>query len=601
MLAKIKCATPFVLATLLTACGGGGAVNSTPTPPSGNPAPTPAPTPSPTPGTSGANDDLTGVLKSENFRGDGVNASGRFHADGRPVESGAAASGSLSIAYDAATQSYTIRTAGRSATFVPADLVASGSPDFVSFEKIGATSEALTMTRPGTSGPLTYQYVSGGAWERATLSGGVLDFSYDPFTFGVPTPDAALRRTGTGTYSVGLVGARAMDAPYATAGNGTLQVDFGRGSLSSSGVLTSIDVSTGLIKSIGVFFGEADLLSTTNAFSGGFSMDDGKRFTGGWKGRFYGPGSQEVGAVWHLASSDGEVAAGYMLGRGDGSIAPFNSTLTDLSFSEGFAHRFSQLAYTDLGGGTSAAAPASIRSDSAFAVNPDSGQFTYVDGARSISTQFGPTSRVASESTSAVDVYRITDTDGLTYTLTLNKAGAGNPTIALTYASFGHWEKAQGTTTDRLDRWFAWGIRTNGFQIPTGTGHFDGIVRGTAARFNGGEVYSLSGTSRFDMNFSAGSFTGSINPIGTSLANGSTRDFGTFGLVDGVIDVDAGLNANIVDGSNAYLGFFEGALFGPQATELGGSFGFQTEPTNGTISPSSNGAILNGVVVARRP
>jgi len=457
------------------------------------------------------------------------------------------------------------------------------------------------MTRPGTSGPLTYQYVSGGAWERATLTDDVLDFSYDPFTFGIETPDMALRRTGTGTYAVSLVGARAMERPYAMAGSGTMQVDFQQGELSSSGVLTTIDISSGLIKSIGIFFGDAALSSSMNAFSGEFSMDDGKRFTGGWAGRFYGPDSQEVGAVWHLTSSDGEVAAGYMLGREDGSITPFNSTLTQLEFSEGFAHRFSQVAFTDLGNGTSAADQTLLRSDAAFAVDPENSRFTYVDSARGINSQFDSSAHVASESTSAVDVYRITGADGLAYTLTLNKAGASNPTIALTYASFGHWEKAQGVGTDRLDRWFAWGIRTNGFQIPTGSGHFDGIVRGTATLFKGGDVYSLSGTSNFDMDFSASSFTGSLNPIGTSLANGSTRDFGTFGIAGGVIDLDAGLNANIVNASNAYLGFFEGALYGPQATELGGSFGFQTEPSSGAGPSGSSAAILNGVVVAKRP
>jgi len=457
------------------------------------------------------------------------------------------------------------------------------------------------MTQPGTSGPLTYQYVSGGAWERATVTDDVLDFSYDPFTFGVETPDIALRRTGTGTYAVSLVGARTMDLPYAMAGSGTMQVDFQQGELSSSGVLTSIDVATGLIKSIGIFFGSADLSSTMNAFSGEFSMDDGKRFTGGWAGRFYGPDGQEVGAAWHLASSDGEVAAGYMLGREDGSIDPFNNSLTHLEFSEGFAHRFSQIAFTDLGNGTSAADPTLLRSDAAFAVDPENNRFAYVDSARGINSQFDSSAHVASESTSAVDVYRITDADGLAYTLTLNKAGAGNPSIALTYASFGHWEKTQGVSSDRLDRWFAWGIRTNGFQIPTGSGHFDGIVRGTATLFQGGEIYSLGGTSSFDMNFSAGSFTGSLNPIGTSLANGSMRDFGTFGIANGAIDLDAGLTANIVNASNAYLGFFEGALFGPHATELGGSFGFQTEPSTGTGPSGANAAILNGVIVAKRP
>ncbi len=43
--------------------------------------------------------------------------------------------------------------------------------------------------------------------------------------------------------------------------------------------------------------------------SGSFAMDDGTRFTGGWKGRFYGPANQEVGAVWYMSSVGGEYAS----------------------------------------------------------------------------------------------------------------------------------------------------------------------------------------------------------------------------------------------------------------------------------------------------
>ncbi|MBT2188067.1 transferrin-binding protein-like solute binding protein [Sphingobium nicotianae] len=539
-----------------------------------------------------------GILKSETFDNNAANASGRFYADERPVENGQSALGALTIAYDANSQSYTITTAGRTGTFAPANLVVSGSADLIEFQKIGATSESLTLTKPGTTGALTYKYVGGGAWERATLASGVLDFTYDPFTYGAETTDSLVPRSGTGLYAVSLVGARAMEAPFAMAGSGQLQADFLNGSLTSSGVLTSIDVDTGLIKSIGIFFGEAAMSSGVNNFSGNFSMDDGKRFTGSWSGRFYGPAAEEVGAAWSLRSADGEVAAGYMLGRQDATLEGTNMALTQLDYDVTFDHRFSQLSYTDNGGGM-AANPVSLRSDAKLGYTKATDTYLYADSARSISTSFAPTDKVVSESNSALTVYKMTGTDGITYKLSLNKPGAGNPTITLTYASFGHWERAQSAGADRIDRWFAYGLRTNGFQIPTGTGTFSGIIRGTAALMNGGQTYSLSGTSSFAMDFGAGTFTGSLNPIGTSLANGATRDFGTFAFDRGAIDIDAGLSADIVGGGK-YLGFFEGALYGPKATEVGGTFGMQTENTDNGQTPSANAALLNGVIVGTR-
>jgi hypothetical protein len=536
-----------------------------------------------------------GTLQSETFTNDAVNASGQFYADERPVENGRSTSGPLTIAYNAATQSYTISTANRTATFAPADLVVSGSANFTSYEKIGATSEALTLTKPGTSGALTYRYVGGGAWERATIAGSRLDFSYDPFTYGVETPDAALVRSGIGRYAVSLVGARAMEAPFAMAGSGDLQVDFASGSLQSSGVLTSIDVDTGLIQSIGVYFGSATLSSTANAFAGAFFMDDGKRFNGAWGGRFYGPNGEEVGAAWSIASADGEFAAGYLLGRQDASVPGLNTTLTTLTFDDQYDIRFSQVSFTDNGGGVSATGFDSLRSDSQFTYTAATQAFDYVDSARGISTRFMPANLVSAETTSAISVYRMTAPDGLTYKLTLNKAGSGNPSIALTYASFGHWERLQAAGSEKLDRWFSWGIRTNGFQIPTGTASYSGIIRGTGTQFGGGALYALSGTSNLAMNFGTSSFTGTLNPVGTSLVDGATRNFGSFSVTAGAIDLDAGLTGNVVNGSNAYLGFFEGALYGPTGSEVGGNFGFQSDTNS-----DANTVYLNGVTVGTR-
>ena len=513
------------------------------------------------------------------------------------MENGSAARGTLAIGYDAATQSYTVTTAGRTAVFTPADRVESGSSAFTSFEKIGTTSEALTLTRPGTSGELTYRYVGGGAWERGTISGDKLEFTYDPFTYGIQTPVGQLKPSGAGLYAVSLVGARSIEAPFAVAGSGSLQVDFMSGALSSSGVLTSIDVATGLIKGIGIYFGEAAMTSGTTAFSGNFFMDDGKRFTGGWDGSFYGPVGEEVGAAWYLSSADGQVAAGYMLGRESAAVEGLNMSLSAMQFNDSFEHRFSQLSFTDQGNGTAADDVALLRSDAQIDYSAAQASFSYKDASRLIDTTFKPADLDAGASNSNLAVYRITGSDGHSYSLSLNKAGAGNSSIALSYASFGRWQRAQAPGVERLDRWFAWGIRTNGFQIPTGSGQFSGILLGTATGMHGDATYDLTGTSNFAVNFGAGTFTGSLDPIGTSKVDGSQRDFGTFNFARGTLDLNATLAADVVNGSNAYLGFFEGALYGPTATEIGGTFGFQTHSGNGS---DPNAAYISGVTVGKR-
>src|SRR5690606_4620586 len=158
------------------------------------------------------------------------------------------------------------------------------------------------------------------------------DFSYTPFTYGVPTPDAVLPRSGSGGFSVSLVGARQAELPYAMAGSGTMQVDFTRGTLASSGVLTTIDVKTGYVLKIGLYYCAASLLSSANAFSVTFSMHDTSRFTGQWKGRFFGPGIEEVGATWSISNGQGEYGAGYLIGRQDGSVPFYNESLVPIRF-----------------------------------------------------------------------------------------------------------------------------------------------------------------------------------------------------------------------------------------------------------------------------
>ncbi len=421
---------------------------------------------------------------SQTFANAAADESGTFNAGSPVISAHASAAGSFSVSYNATTQSYTVSTGSRTQTFAAADQVTSGSTDFKAYEKsAGNLHESLSLTLPGTSGALQYQYVGGGAWERVTVSNGgnTLDFTYNPFTYGIVTPDANLARTGTGTYSVSLVGARESDLPYAMAGSGTMQVDFAGSKLETAGVLTTIDVGTGLIKGLGIFYGSAQLSSTANNFDGTFSMQDGSRFTGGWKGSFYGPANQEVGAVWYMNTPDGEYAAGWLIGRSDNSVAPYNMSLNTLQFSEAFENRYVQLDFHDNGNGTAAAGSTILRTDGTLQFNAGAQGFAFKDDAN-VSTVFSGANLNAGASTSSLAVYDIVGTGGTPYRLTLLKPGSGNPTIALNYASFGHWQQIQNGVTDASDRWFAWGVRTNAFQIPTGSAHYDGAIAARAPR-----------------------------------------------------------------------------------------------------------------------
>ncbi len=551
-----------------------------------------------------------GPLISQSFVNDAVEQGGRFdNLAPRLVENGYANASSFSIRYDAATQSYTVTNSTRTMTFTAADEVSSGSVDFKAYGKSsGNTADSLSLTTPGTTGALQYRYVGGGAWESIVADGTARDFSYTPFTYGVATPDANLQRSGGGGFAVSLVGARQSELPYAMAGSGTMQVDFTRGTLSSSGVLTTIDVKTGYILRIGIYYGSAGLSSSANAFAGAFSMHDTTRFTGQWAGRFYGPNNEEVGATWSISNEDGEFGAGYLIGRQDGSVPLYNDSLVPIRFSEDFGapqdrggysmlagSRYSEAAFHDNGNGTAAADSDMVRGDNILRYDADTGSFTYLDDVEEINTRFSPGSLNASASNAAVSVYELA-LGGTNYRLTLLKPGAENPDIALTYTSYGRWQQMQGSTADARDRWFAWGVRTNAFQIPTGTGHFDGLLVGTGTTTNGGAQYSLTGTSSFDVDFGAATFTGALHPIGTDLSTSAMRDFGAFSVTGGIMDLDGGLAGNVMDGSDNYLGFFEGALYGPQATELGGTFGFRSRSTVNSTTVN-----LTGAVVAKQP
>jgi len=142
---------------LVSACGSGGGVNSTPTPSPTPTSPTPTPT-SPTPTPSQANASLVDLQYIERFANVAATANASFPTGGAAATVQSAPS-TVTLNYDAATRGYTLAVDGRMQTFLPSqiDAAQSNAAITVYVRTNGDTTESLTLTKPGTSGRLTYQ------------------------------------------------------------------------------------------------------------------------------------------------------------------------------------------------------------------------------------------------------------------------------------------------------------------------------------------------------------------------------------------------------------------------------------------------------------
>lgn len=542
---------------------------------------------------------------SESFANDAATGSAQFDTSADPPRDAKAGPTTLTVAYDAPSKSYTIMTQGRSQTFGPQDIDASqGSAGATVYKKVqGATTESLTLTKPGTSGPLTYQYVGAGFWQRSTTQGSTIDGSFDAFTYGVVTPDANLPRTGVGSYSVDLLGVMSDGVPESLTGTGSLSADFASGLVSTSGTYQKV-MSDGSVVPVTYSFAGSGQLGSGNSFSGTFGLSDFGTYAGNMDGRFYGPQAQEVGAVWYASGTNGQVATGTLTGR-SGGAAGSNLTLTNLAVDQTFVAPTSEIGYNLSPSGQLNSADTGGMSGTNLAFKAG-GTFIYSDFFDG-DIVFGPETKNSAASNARFTVYDTTGANGVKYRLTLYNPGSGNDELALTYVSFGRWQRTQGPDINggfgTRDISFVWGLRTDPTLLPrVGAGHYTGVLYGTAADLDaGGDLYSLTGTSRFDVDFQHLTLTGSLSPIGTDTVTGAKHDFGTYQFSFGTVSpTDATIGAYIVDSSNNQLGTFAGSLYGPKASEIGGVFRFQSAFSSPS-APASQLFMLSGATVAKDP
>ena len=594
---RILRATTFASAIALSACsggGGGGGVNTmppatgggttpTPTPgpspsptpgttPTPSPTPTPAPTPTPTPTPTPANASMLNLTASQSFANDGAGGNANFPKSGA-MPTLAASSKTMTVAYDASNASYTVTAPGRSQTFRASDIDAARSTAQVTLytRNSGGTEESLTITKPGTSGRFTYQYVAGGYWERIVTGSTSIDGSLDAFAYGLPTATAATPRTGTAHYSVDLLGAQ-LDNTTLTGitGSGSLDADFGRGALTVHAELDTAHTPRT------AFSGEARISSTDNSFSGPVRFSDIGAFSGAMTGRFYGPGAEEVGASWYASATSplGQVAAGTIIGRREGAL-PAATSFADPRPSQFFAGDVS----TSSGSFTGTTASNQATGRGTFIVQYDADRRTYTMIGADRSQYYGPT----------------TLSNGIGDRFTVFTPGA----LQYVRAAEAQHRVMNGQPWQFVIDDVTFGYATADTALPrTGSAAYDLALNGSIFHSGDPQPIQMDGSGTLSVNFG----TGAIDLVGGARAGSNLPNNA---IAAGGFSGTAALSstANRFSGTfqldlfGAHNGTIDGRFYGPTAQEVGASFAVADAGGNvasGTLTGISNPAILEG-------
>jgi hypothetical protein len=518
---------------------------------------------------------------------------------------GSASSSVLTIGYDSTTQGYTVSSGGRTQTFLPSDIDAASSNSQITVYTRGSGSftESLTLTKPGTSGSLTYQYVGTGYYQRTTTTSSTISATIDAFVYGVPTPDATVRRTGAARYDVDILGIYAFtDQPVSIRGTGTIDIDFETFRIITNGGYTEFSTTTGAQTGIGNFQGTATLSPTTNLFSGPVRVS---AINATMNGLLYGPNSTEVGAT--ISGTDalsGVAVVATLLGRKSQELVTqaTNTDLVNLKKSTQFISNSQGARFALDSGG--AYTGTTFRGNSNISYDADTQTYTvssstpsFTSGPGLYSQTFAPADADAGQTDGQFRAFTKT-ANGETSTLKLYKPAGSNSDIQLTHTGLGVLKTSK--TGERTETWFIYGLPSNAggtYAAATGSATYTGKVFGTAqASLASGGVGQLSGTATLSVNFAGtGSLTGQMNPIAT-FADNSTLTLGTYLFTLGSLNSGApnGWQASI-DGPGDDTGSIAGYFFGNLYPEFGASFFVDTFAT-----PAANEYSLTGAIIGKK-
>lgn len=588
-------ALPLAAGVALSACGGGGGggggVNGMPTP---VPSPTPAPTPTPT------NTTMTDLKVSQSFANDVASNKLTFDLTTKTTITGSNEPGTMTIGYDSGSNSYSVAVGGRTQTFAPSDIIADSQYETRYQTPESADRDYLTLVKVPYTDTAATQYVGLGYLQRNLVSGGRQDTEFSIFTYGLDTPSGAVPRTGTAAFGIDVFGLASTPGyePRTFQGSGTFSTDFAAGIFSAHSYLTETGLLTGSgVSGGGIEFTSAGHLSASNGTFSGNMLYEGfdSAVAGSLSGRFYGPGAEEIGASFAGENGDGASVAGAFTGQRDPSAQVENLTLTNLTSAQLFYVPFALLTTTTFDG-------ESRLNTSTYStigqLNWQNGEtFTYGPGLSNLpGGQFTINDKFVGADSNFVS-YRKTF-NGQEVTLELYRPGSANTELALTYASLGRWSTSSknGVVTESSQVYLAYGLETPArlLSAKTGTGRYTGVVYGAGANRLTAATYDVTGTSRFDVDFSNQSYSGALALSGTGTNGTPSLDFGSYDFAGQLASYSAATTVRLANnGVNA--GEMTTRFYGPDGEEIAGTFILTAPPGS-----AGAGTTIAGATAAKR-
>lgn len=573
-----------VVVLALQGCGGSdGGVASMPVPP--------APV---------ANTTFANLVSSQTFSTDSATTAVSFNLTSKTAINGAASRPALTISYDAAARSYTVSAPGRSEAFAPGDLIASTDTTQSRFQKTdGGNHDYLTVALVPYTGTVANKYVQLAFWQRNSVTGSQQDTTFDTLTYGFATAASLIPRTGSASFATDVFGLATTPGaePRRFQGGGRFDVDFQAGIFSTSTSLTETTLVTGMgVVGGGIeLTGSGHLSSSDGSFSGDIIYGgSGLRIAGTLNGHFYGPAAQELGGAFSASNKDGSTVTGALTGQLTTANAPINLSLTKLVTPQLFSTQEALLTITSFDGTPGFQA----RTTTLISQLNDktSGNFSYAPGISSLNGgDFTSTSLIAGPAN--FTSYQKTFADQ-TVKLDLYRPGSANTELALTYASFGRWSTSSknGVVTEADRVFLAYGLETPGGLLTarTGTATYAGVVYGAGANQTTAATYDVSGSSRFNVDFSNQSLAGSLALTGAPTGGGAGVDFGSFDFAGKLASYTRQSTAAITQ-AGAAVGNLTSTFYGPGGEEIGGPFTIST-PRGGSLG----GTTIVGVTLAKR-
>ncbi len=503
-----------------------------------------------------------------------------------------------SVAFDVVTGGYTVSSDTGTQTFLPSDIdPAQSSAGAIAYiKRNGSTTDSLTLTRAGTSGRFTYQYVGSGFWQRTTEGPTAIEGSIDGFVYGFPTAAAVLPRTGKASYDIDLLGV--ISPQTGISGSGSLLVWFDTAAIVISG---SLDPTIAGARREA--FSGNGLLFSGNSIGGELRLFDFGEFVGRIDGKFFGPQFEEVGLSFALAQADGRKAVGTITGRG-GTQTASNASLKQQTVNDFYPGQGGRLGLTMNGASGSNTAPITYTDLSQrigfFSVSYNAATQAYTVSAGNRSASGETASGTVSESFGLLDTQRA-------FTITSPTGDSTSRYGNLDYVAAARWAKRTGVgaNTEYLIDEMAFGIRTPLAAVPrTGEGGYAIGVFGTAADPDFRNLVLFAGQGTLRANFASGAITlnAGINYREDIFLSGVTaqRASGTLAGTATLASTDNSFTGSItLDGIGNYTGPITGNFFGPAAQEIGG--GFSASDGNGRAVGSFVGLKDDGILASGQP